>query len=72
MSIKQMVGKVGVIVAGSLMTVGFAMADAVDTAITAEGTTASSYIADALGVALIVAGGFFGIRLMKKAFSASA
>jgi hypothetical protein len=61
------------VVAGSaLLAVGsVAYADNVDTAITGLGTTASSYIADAVGVALIVAGGFWGIGMMKKAFSAA-
>jgi len=38
-------------------------------AITALGTTATTYISAAFAVAIIVAGGFWGIKMMKKAFS---
>jgi len=40
-------------------------------AITALGTTASTYISAAFAVAILVAGGFWGIKMMKKAFSAA-
>lgn len=40
-------------------------------AITDLGTKASSYIAAAFTVAVLVAGGFWGIKMMKKAFGAS-
>lgn len=39
------------------------------TAITALQTTGTSYIAAAFGVAVLIAGGFWGIKMMKKAFS---
>lgn len=38
-------------------------------AITALSTTAQTYITAAFGVAVLVAGGFWGIKMMKKAFS---
>lgn len=38
-------------------------------AITALSSTASTYITAAFGVAVLVAGGFWGISMMKKAFS---
>lgn len=40
-------------------------------AITALSATAGTYISAAFGVAVIVAGGFWGIGMMKKAFSAA-
>lgn len=39
------------------------------TAITALSATATTYITAAFGVAVLVAGGFWGISMMKKAFS---
>lgn len=38
-------------------------------AITALSATAQLYITAAFGVAVLVAGGFWGIKMMKKAFS---
>lgn len=38
-------------------------------AITALSATATTYITAAFGVAVLVAGGFWGISMMKKAFS---
>lgn len=38
-------------------------------AITALSGTATSYISAAFAVAVVVAGGFWGIKMMKKAFS---
>ncbi|WP_290603508.1 major coat protein [Janthinobacterium sp.] len=38
-------------------------------AITALSGTASTYITAAFAVAVVVAGGFWGIKMMKKAFS---
>lgn len=38
-------------------------------AITALSATATQYITAAFGVAVVVAGGFWGISIMKKAFS---
>lgn len=40
-------------------------------AITALSANATLYISAAFGVAVVVAGGFWGIRFMKKAFSAA-
>ena len=40
-------------------------------AIEALSTKASTYIAAAFTVAVLVAGGFWGIKMMKKAFSAA-
>lgn len=48
-----------------------ARADAGTDAITALGPVASTYIAAAFGVAILVAGGFWGIKMMKKAFGAA-
>jgi hypothetical protein len=61
----------GLVAIGAIVASSVACADPVDTAITALGATATSYIADALGVALIVAGGFWGISMLKKAMSAA-
>lgn len=41
------------------------------TAITDLSAKASTYITAAFGVAVLVAGGFWGIRMMKKAFGAA-
>ena len=38
-------------------------------AITALSATATTYISAAFAVAVLVAGGFWGIKMMKKAFS---
>lgn len=40
-------------------------------AITALGATATTYISAAFAVAILVAGGFWGIKMMKKAFGAA-
>ncbi|SFM48584.1 major coat protein [Rugamonas rubra] len=50
---------------GSAMAAGDPGVDA----ITALSGTAQTYITAAFGVAVLVAGGFWGIRMMKKAFS---
>lgn len=57
----------------ALLSAGAASAadDAGITAINALATTAGLYIAAAFAVAVIAAGGFWGIRFMKKAFSAA-
>jgi hypothetical protein len=47
----------------------FAAGDPGVDAITALSSTAQTYITAAFGVAVLVAGGFWGIRMMKKAFS---
>lgn len=60
--------------AAGLVLSGAAMADTTDpgiTAITALGATATSYITAAFGVAVLSAGGFWGISMMKKAFSSA-
>lgn len=49
---------------------GAALADdAGVTAINGLAATATTYISAAFSVAVLVAGGFWGIRMMKKAFS---
>lgn len=53
----------------SLAVSAAAFADEGTDAITALETTATTYISAAFGVAVIVAGGFWGIKMMKKAFS---
>lgn len=60
------------ITAGATALVGTSYALAVDQgvdAITALSATATTYIAAAFTVAVLVAGGFWGIKMMKKAFS---
>lgn len=61
----------GLALVGVLAVSGSAMAadDQGVTAITALSTTATSYITAAFAVAVLVAGGFWGIKMMKKAFS---
>lgn len=59
----------GLVAIGVLVASGVAMADPGTDAITALGATATTYITAAFGVAVLVAGGFWGIKMMKKAFS---
>jgi len=60
----------GLLAVGALAASGVALADDPGvTAITALQATAQSYITAAFGVAVLVAGGFWGIKMMKKAFS---
>lgn len=60
----------GLVAVGAMVASGFALADDPGvTAITALSTTAQTYITAAFGVAVLVAGGFWGIKMMKKAFS---
>ncbi|PMQ16340.1 hypothetical protein JaAD80_10800 [Janthinobacterium sp. AD80] len=47
----------------------FAAGDPGVDAITALSTQAQTYITAAFAVAVLVAGGFWGIKMMKKAFS---
>ncbi|PUA19018.1 major coat protein [Glaciimonas sp. PCH181] len=71
-SVKGGVAKVGAAGAGTLALTGIAHADGTDpgvAAITALSSTATTYIAAAFAVAVLVAGGFWGISMMKKAFS---
>lgn len=59
----------------ALVTAGHAMAQtAADPgvqAITDLSSKATTYITAAFGVAVLVAGGFWGIRMMKKSFGAA-
>lgn len=60
----------GLMAAAALATSASAMAaDPGVDAITALSATAQLYITAAFGVAVLVAGGFWGIKMMKKAFS---
>jgi hypothetical protein len=61
----------GLALVGVLAASGSAMAadDPGIAAITALSGTATSYITAAFAVAVLVAGGFWGIGMMKKAFS---
>ena len=76
MKFKQFYGSVKnkAAVAGALMlSTGLAMAQATDdpgvTAINALSSKATTYITAGFAVALVVAGGFWGIAMMKKTFS---
>jgi hypothetical protein len=52
---------------------GIALADDPGVAaINSLATTAQSYITASFGVAVLVAGGFWGIKMMKKAFGKAA
>lgn len=64
------INKVAVAV-GALLITGAAMAadDPGVVAIQGLSATAQTYITAAFGVAVLVAGGFWGISMMKKAFS---
>jgi hypothetical protein len=65
-NIKRGLAAVGaVVLSGSAMAAGDPGVDA----ITALSSTAQTYITAAFGVAVLVAGGFWGISMMKKAFS---
>jgi hypothetical protein len=59
----------------ALVTAGHAFAQTVTdpgvTAINDLSTKATDYISAAFAVAVLVAGGFWGIRMMKKAFGAA-
>lgn len=60
----------GLAAVGAVVAAGAASAQEEGAAaITALSGTASTYISAAFGVAIIVAGGFWGIKMMKKAFS---
>lgn len=68
---KKMIQKT-VVASSALVVSGFALAADTDpgiAAINALNSTASTYITAAFGVAVLVAGGFWGITMMKKAFS---
>jgi hypothetical protein len=55
--------------ATSLVLAGSALADEGTDAISALSGQATTYITAAFAVAIVVAGGFWGIKMMKKAFS---
>lgn len=60
----------GLVLVGSIAVAGAASAQEEGVAaITALSGTATSYITAAFAVAVVVAGGFWGIKMMKKAFS---
>jgi hypothetical protein len=61
----------GLALVGAVVSAGAASAagDEGVAAITALSGTATSYITAAFAVAVVVAGGFWGIKMMKKAFS---
>lgn len=62
----------GLALVGALAFSGAAMADDPGvTAINALGATATTYITAAFTVAVLVAGGFWGIKMMKKSFGAA-
>jgi hypothetical protein len=63
------VATLGLIAAGNAMAQ--ADADIGVTAINGLATKATLYIAAAFAVAVLVAGGFWGIRMMKKSFGAA-
>lgn len=59
-----------VVVTGSVSSAAvFAADDPGVAAINGLASTATSYITAAFAVAVLVAGGFWGIKMMKKAFS---
>lgn len=66
---KNIIRGLAMVGAVSVAGVASAQSDAGAAAITALGTTATTYITAAFAVAVIVAGGFWGIKMMKKAFS---
>jgi len=78
-AIKNAARKASGAAALALVTVGHAMAQETTNPTTDLGVaainglkdTGTSYIAAAFGVAVLVAGGFWGISMMKKAFGAA-
>jgi hypothetical protein len=69
--VKASADKVAVAVTGMVLT-GLAMAQTADPgvdAITDLSGKATTYITAAFGVAVLIAGGFWGIKMMKKSFS---
>ncbi len=71
MNLQKLMARVAVVTGALVVGIANAAADPVDTAITGLTAQGTSYVADALGVALVVAGGFWGIRVMKRAMSAA-
>lgn len=73
-AMKKTMLKVSALPALVLVTAGNAMAQAADpgvAAITDLSAKATTYIGAAFAVAVLVAGGFWGIRMMKKSFGAA-
>lgn len=74
-AIRKVAAKAAAIPALALVTAGHVMAqetgDQGVEAINALGAKATVYIAAAFTVAVLVAGGFWGIRMMKKSFGAA-
>lgn len=69
-NLKTLGARAAVAVTG-MAVAALAHADEGTDAIAALEVTAASYISAAFGVAILVAGGFWGIRMMKKAFGAA-
>lgn len=59
----------GLALVGALVVSGVAAADEGTDAIAKLSGEATTYISAAFAVAVVVAGGFWGIKMMKKAFS---
>lgn len=60
----------GLLLVGAVVAAGAASAQSEGIAAIGElSSTATSYISAAFAVAVVVAGGFWGIKMMKKAFS---
>lgn len=68
--LKNLLARAGVATSG-LVLAGAAHADAGTDAIDALIPTANEYIAAAFGLAIVVAVGFWGIRMMRKAARAA-
>lgn len=69
-NLKKMLSRAGVATTGALVSVS-AFADEGTDAIAALEVTAGTYISAAFSLAIIVAVGFWGIRMMKKAARAA-
>lgn len=65
---RAVVASLAILAAGSAAAQTVGVDQGVD-AITALSDKATSYIGAAFAVAVLVAGGFWGIKMMKKAFS---
>jgi hypothetical protein len=73
-AMKKAARKVSAVAALTVVAAGHAMAQTADPGVTAINdlsTKATDYISAAFAVAVLVAGGFWGIRMMKKAFGAA-
>lgn len=73
-AIRKVAAKAAALPALALVTAGHVMAQETDPGIEAInnlGAKASLYIAAAFTVAVLVAAGFWGIRMMKKSFGAA-